>query len=137
MDFREHLVTYFEELIQRDYRSSPSDYLIYLVISVRCQLDMGGIASVFDQLLRDEPTLMFFLDGLKQLNEHKLVQAFSLAHIHLKELGYFDDPNLEIYDLAEEDNEDMFLQDIAEKIREEDRLWELDASLCTLLPVTE
>lgn len=130
----ERIAAYFEQLIQRDYKAPPTDYLIYLVVSVRCQMDMGGIGSAFDQLLRDESTLIFFLNGLRQLDELALVTAFSHAHARLKTAGYFDNPDLEVFDLEEEDDEDMFLQDIAEEIREHNRLWELDEKLCGLLP---
>lgn len=134
MDADGRIATYFEQLIQHDYKTSPSDYLIFLIVSVRCQMDMGGINSAFDQLLRDESTLIFFLDGLRLLDEPSLVVAFSHAHARLKAAGYFANPDLEVFDLEDEDNEDMFLQDIAEEIRAGNRLWQLDEKLCGLLP---
>ena len=130
----ERIAVYFEQLIKRDYQTPPQDRLIYLVVSVRCQMDMGGFNSAFDQLLRDEPTQQFFLDGLRKLDEPTLVDAFVRAHSRLKTAGSFDDPDLSVFDLEDENDEDErgFLADIASEIRE--RLWDLDEKLCGLLP---
>jgi hypothetical protein len=106
----ERIVTYFEELIQRNYKNPPRDYLIYLVVGVRCQMDMGGIQSIFDQLLRDKLTIDFFITGLRQLDEPWLADAFTRAAAQRRV---------------------ALRESIGEEIRQSNRLWELDEKLCT------
>ena len=131
----ERIAAYFEELISRNYKTPTDDWIIYLVVAVRCQMDMGGFNSVFEQLLHDEHSLQFFLDSLRKLDEPILVDAFARAHSRLKVGGYFDDPDLNVFDLEDEDSEDAFLQNVAEEVRESNRLWELDEKLCQLIPL--
>ena len=89
------------------------EQLIFLIVSVRCQLNMGGIQSVFAQLLRDKHTREFFTSGLHQLGEPSLADAFTRAHAQ---------------------RNGARREAIADEIRAGNLLWELDETLCGLLP---
>ncbi|HUG70603.1 MAG TPA: hypothetical protein VMM76_22835 [Pirellulaceae bacterium] len=139
MDASQQVAEYFEALIERcnrDPSARPTnlpknDQIVYYVISTRCEMDINGFDSVFDQLLT-EPELQFLIDSLNELGALRLADLFHRAHSRLQHAGFFDDESTLVEDLDQGDTE--FLHDIEEEIRNNDSLWELDDRLAELIP---
>jgi hypothetical protein len=141
MDTSEKLADYYESLIER-VNADPSgrplhlpkhDRIIYYIISTRCEMDMNGFDSVFDQLLSEEE-LAFLIEALKELDASRLAELFELAQSRLESAGFFAEESLMVLDLEGEGDKGL-LDDIEEAIRDNDALWELDNRLVQLIPM--
>ncbi|QDU93905.1 DMP19 family protein [Lignipirellula cremea] len=139
MDVSQQLARYYDSLIERcnrDPSARPNnlpkhDQIIYYVISTRCEMDMNGFDSVFDQLLT-ENELRLLVDALNELGAGTLAESFNQAHSRLRDAGFFGDDSMMVSDL---DNDDFgFLDDIEDDIRKNDSLWDLDDRLAELIP---
>jgi hypothetical protein len=139
MDAPTSVAAYFEELIERCNRSGQgrptalpqNDQYIFYVISTRCEMDINGFESVFDQLL-EESEISVLINAFNELGCTTLAEAFSTARSRLAGAGFFDDEEMMVIDLATD--EGGFLDDIEETVRNSNLLWELDDSLAELLP---
>ncbi len=139
MDAPTRVAAYFEDLIERCNRSGQGrptglparDQYIFYVISTRCEMDINGFESVFDQLL-EEFEITILIDALKELGCTTLSKAFSTARDRLAGAGFFDDEERMVCDLATDDY--GFLDDIEEAVRSSNLMWDLDTSLAELLP---
>ena len=139
MDAPTRVAAYFEDLIERCNRSGQGrptslpahDQYIFYVISTRCEMDINGFGSVFDQLL-EESEISVLITALNELGCTTLSDAFSTAHDRLAEAGFFDDDEMMVCDLAMENG--GFLDDIEETVRNSNLMWDLDNSLAKLLP---
>lgn len=127
----------YDDIIKRcDSAGKPSrlsshERVIYYVVSTRCEMDMNGFGSVFDQLLTEDE-LVFLIQSLEELGETGLKDSFQAAHEFLTELGFFEKSALMTYDLPE--NQQATLEMIEDRLRAEERLWELDEKLLGLIP---
>ena len=139
MDAAEYLANYYDALIRRCDSSGRPDVLprhdqaIYYIISTRCEMDMNGFDSVFDQLLT-EKELLFLIEALNEVGASDLAHSFARAHSRLKSASFFDDESMMVWQLENSDTETGFLEDIEEEIRKNDILWELDDRLVELIP---
>jgi hypothetical protein len=139
MDPSEFLAEYYESLIQRcDSSGRPNglphhDRVIYYIISVRCEMDINGFESVFDQLLTEEE-LLFLIDALREVDAIKLAEMFALAHSRLKSAGFFKDGSMMVCESGDADSDRGLLDEIEDKLREHEELWELDERLVALIP---
>ncbi len=106
------------------------DQIIYYVVSTRCEMDMNGFDSVFDQLLT-ENELGLLVEALNDLRLPQLAASFDDARSRLRNAGFFDDDSIMVSDL--ENDEIEFLADIEEVIRSNDSLWNLDDRLAALI----
>ena len=139
MDASTRVAAYFEDLIERCNSSGAGrptslplyDQYIFYVISTRCEMDMGGFESVFDQLL-EESEIAILIAALNKLGNTTLADAFSTARGRLADAGFFADEEMMVCDLATANG--GFLDDIEETVRESNLMWDLDDSLATLLP---
>lgn len=139
MDASQQLAEYFEsvnEQCNRDPSGRPTnlpehDRIIYYVISTRCEIDMNGFNSVFDQLLT-ESELCFLIDALEQLGVPQMAGWFDRARFRLRRAGFFDNDSMRVSDLDKD--ESGLLDDIEEEIRNNDSLWGLDECLVDLIP---
>ena len=133
MDHVELVDRHFQDLIQRDESTwNDVDRTIYWIIATRCEMDMNGFDSVFNQLL-SKTNLQLLIRSLADLDETKLSQCFQRAQQRLDSVGFFDDDQMMLWDLTDQLTEVEFLADIEDQIRENDRLWELDDKLAALI----
>jgi len=134
------LVEYYDQIIERCNETenarpdglSHNDRIIFYVISVRCEIDINGLESVFDQLL-SERELSFLIDALNELENPGLAKIFSEAHTRLKESGFYTDTEKSVSDLTPE-SESGLLDDLEERLQKNDELWELDEKLSSMMP---
>lgn len=139
MEPSQQVAEYFHDLIERCNRDpsgrptnlSKNDQVIYYIISTRCEMDMSGFDSVFDQLLT-EPELRFLIDSLNELGASDLADSFNRAYSRLQHARFFDSESTMVSDLDQGDT--GFLDDIEEEIRNNDSLWNLDDRLAELIP---
>ncbi|MCC9658821.1 hypothetical protein LOC70_23675 [Rhodopirellula sp. JC737] len=112
---------------------AENDQAIYYIVATRCEIDMGGFNSVFDQLL-SETEILKLVDILYRLHSAALANAFFRAHGLLRDAGFFDDDGdgdkmVTDYDRADGTG---LLNAIESEIREGDQLWDLDSELAVL-----
>lgn len=135
----ERIAQVFEELIEirrteGDTKSfSSAERAIWLIVSVRAEIDISGFAAVFEQLLsrRDLTTLIDYLDILGCDDD---ANDFAAMLEMLDECHYFGDdeyPTIALDGLPNEILETM--EEIVESVEERNVLWHLDADLCALL----
>jgi hypothetical protein len=139
MDASQKLAEYFDSVIERCNRDPSGrpinlpkhDQIIYYVISTRCEMDMNGFDSVFDQLLT-ENELCLLIEALNELGAPQLAGSFDQARARLRNAGFFAEDSLMVSDLDQD--ETGFLDDIEDDIRNNDSLWDLDERLAALIP---
>lgn len=139
MDAPAKVAAYFEDLIERRNRSDKGrptslplhDQYIFYVLSTRCGMDINGFESVFDQLL-EESEIKILITALNELGCKTMADAFSAARHRLADAGFFDDEEMMVCDLATDNG--GFLDDIEEKVRSSNLMWQLDDALAKLLP---
>lgn len=105
-----------------------ADRAVFYIVSVRCEMDINGFSSVFEQLLtRDE--LDFLIAALERLSESGLAATFGKARQLLKDVGFMygesriTDCPLKIIESFDE---------IERNIRLNDRLWRFDDKLLAI-----
>ncbi len=135
MNDAEYIADRFNDIITRcDPDGRPTNLphaerLIYYVVAVRCEMDMNGFESVFDQLLT-KAELEYFTGVMGELEESELALAFQDARILLDDAGFFDQPASATYDLPQLVRDR--LEQVEDRVRLEERLWELDSKLAAL-----
>lgn len=112
-----------------DLRGRPSnlskhEQIFYYVVATRCEMDMNGFDSVFDQLL-DQDAIQFLVDSLNDLGATQLADLFEAACMRLDNVGFFDDDSARVIDFVSDDQTEI-LEDIEEQVRKDDALWALD-----------
>lgn len=132
---RDRLTDYYDHLARthatNEARWSHNDLVIWFVISTRCEMDMEGFESVFDQLLQKDD-LDFLIDALRELDEPALADAFDQARTVLREADFYG-RQLECHQLPPAVRSK--LKKLEAVIRRGGRLWELDDKLTKLLPL--
>ena len=139
MDASTRVAAYFEDLIERCNRNGQGrrtslperDQYIFYVLSTRCEMDINGFESVFDQLL-EQSEITILITALNELGCTTLANEFATARDRLADVGFFDDEEMMVCDLATDSG--GFLDDIEESVRTCNLMWELDDSLAKLLP---
>ncbi|QDV46773.1 hypothetical protein Enr13x_66820 [Stieleria neptunia] len=112
---------------------AENDRTIYYIVSTRCEMDMGGFNSVFDQLL-SESELEYLITCLNRLHATSLANAFSRAHEALRAVRFFDDNGGADNMISDFDRADGtgLLEAIEEELRAGEELWMLDSTLAVL-----
>lgn len=142
MDASELIADYYATVVQRcDSSGRPNalphhDRVIYYIVSTRCEMDMNGFESVFDQFLTEEE-LLFLIQSLRELGAMKLAESFTRAHARLNSAGFFNGEPMMIGELDEGESGAGFLDDIEAELREQEELWDLDARLVALIPADD
>ena len=141
MDASETVANYFSELLEKMNRQttarpsapvfSEQDQVIFYIVSTRCEMDINGIESVFDQLLT-ETELQLLIDSLRKVDAIRLADLFDQALQRLRSAGYFDHESTMVSDLKDSQGVRM-LADLEQAIRENDGLWELDERLACVI----
>ena len=123
-DLFNHLVTLGRKVVL----GLPSaERVVGLVVIARCEKDMNGFASVFEQAF-EAAEVDALIDGLRKLDEDNLADEFALGHELLNRHGFYDHRDLKRIAGAEE-----LLDQMEENIG--DRLWDLDVKMVALLEV--
>ena len=105
---------------------SESDRIVFYVVSTRCEIDINGFASVFEQELNPRE-LGMLIDGLNRIGEPGLAREFHHGFILLKRDGFYEHMNWNKVSALTKDE----IKAIGERIG--DRLWALDKKLVALL----
>ena len=138
MDASERLADYFEQLIDRvnqDAGGRPAtlpegDRIIYYVVSVRCEIDINGFESVFDQFL-NEGEIRFLIESFQKIDASALANAFKRAYTLLDRHGFFQSADITCADLSADVQSE--LNRIETEVDAADELWQLDARLVDLI----
>lgn len=103
-----------------------AEQIIYYVVIARCEKDMAGFASIFEQSLT-ESELCVMIEGLRMLSEDELAELFQQVVQSLKQEGYY--PLRDIRTMSKR------VKDIIAETGEQvgDRLWDMDDKLVSLL----
>ena len=70
---------------------SPSR-IVFCVVATRCEIDINGFASVYEQCLNHEE-LALLVDGLNQIGESDLAGEFRCGFDLLKQDGFYEHMN--------------------------------------------
>ena len=105
-----------------------ADRLLWYVVATRCEKDINGIESVFDQLLNEEE-LLFMVDSLMALQEPELAAAFQSAHAALAVVNFYGS-GAQCHDFGDVLARELESVDAA--LDEDGRLWRLDEKLTRL-----
>ena len=131
-DPSQRIADHFGELVRRT-PSGPSwshgDEVVWHVVSTRCEIDMNGFASVFEQCL-DRNDVAFLVAALEELEEPELARAFAAADRLLFDAG-FNAARMNCADLPADVQKR--LSAIGASIVEGNRLWGIDAKVVRLL----
>ena len=126
----EQIIEVFDRLIAMGRSAVASrprpERIVYYVVATRCQIDINGFESVYQQLLtRDK--LSFLIEGLRQLEERSLAGQFQNGADLLAADGFY--LHLSWNKVSQHVKEQ--LESIGNKVGS--RLWELDDKLVALL----
>lgn len=123
MDAADRISEAFDRLITIpvDQRANLpiSERLVFYVVAARCEIDIGGFASLCNAFSADE--FDFLVEGLRRLGENDVVNALNSATKQLNEARIATQR-------AEIENS---LEVIGQQVSS--RLWELDEKLTALL----
>jgi hypothetical protein len=135
MDASKAIAVRYSDIITRcDGRGRPeglshADRVIYYLVSVRCEADMNGFCSVFEQLL-DWDELAFFVEALRELGRPDLAATYEEIGSLLLSAGYYPERTVEFHELPEAVL--AAFDGLEAEARQGDPLWTLDERLCTL-----
>jgi hypothetical protein len=128
MDPVDRIAEEFNRLIE----ARPKIYaeqVVFFVVVARCEIDMAGFLSVFEQAL-DHEEVLILITGLRKLDAQVLAEEFSTALTLLETAGFYPDRDSRKLSSSARDQ----VADIQGRIG--DRLWDLDAKLVALLSST-
>ena len=133
------IIQKFNELVKRYSQDSGTAHfsepekIVWSVVCVRCEMDINGFASVFEQLIsRDE--LTEFIGYLKQIGLDELSAYFQQIANILEEHSFYNESGHArkmCFELPPEVVE--IIDQIEDKVIEENELWGVDPTLCRLL----
>ena len=131
-DPSQRIADHFDELVRKTPGGPPwshGDEVVWHVVSTRCEIDMNGFASVFEQCL-DRNDVAFLITAFEELEEPDLARAFAAAQSLLFDAG-FDAMRMNCADLPADVQER--LSAIGASIVKGNRLWGIDGKLVRLL----
>ena len=108
---------------------SHNEKVIWYLVATRCEIDMEGFESVFDQLLT-EMEVLFLIAALGELEEPELAASFTRAYNALKRVGFYEKP----HSMCSEFGCELggVLETIDQEIGSGNRMWSLDMKLAQL-----
>jgi hypothetical protein len=107
-------------------KQSFAEQVVFFVVVARCEKDMNGFSSIFEQAL-DGDGMKTLIQGLDAMSEPELAGIFRQIFEAIQADGFYEGLNWKCVS-----NSSKTLIDLAEdKIGE--RLWELDEKMATLL----
>ncbi len=105
---------------------SKAEQLVWFVVLARCEKDMNGFSSVFEQAL-DENGMRVLTSGLHSIFEPELADAFSQAFQALRLDGFYEHL---IWNRVS-DASKRLIDEIEDRVGE--RLWDLDEKMAAML----
>ncbi len=108
------------------------DRAIFHLLSIRCQIDINGFDSVFDQLLTEDE-LLFSIGVLEQLEFTALATAFRKAHSILHDRGFYNQHSGNVHENKLPDGSGI-LAAIEQTVADDGGLWMIDDKLIELIP---
>jgi hypothetical protein len=108
------------------------DRAIFHLLSIRCEIDINGFESVFDQLLTEDE-LLFSVCVLEQLEFNTLATAFRQAHSILRDSGFYNQRSGIAHENKLPDGSGI-LDPIEQTVADDGGLWMLDDKLIELIP---
>ena len=130
MDAPDRIATEFNRLLELGHERVPelpsAEQIVWYVVVARCEKDMNGFESVFEQGLTS-PELAFLIESLRNLDEENLAEEFALVFKLLQQEHFYDYRNCNM--LSETAKEQI----AAIGGRVGDRLWDFDEKLVALL----
>jgi hypothetical protein len=103
-----------------------AERIVYYVVATRCEIDIDGFASVYEQDL-NAAELAILVDGLNQIGESELADEFDHGFGLLKQDGFYEHMNWN--NVSESVKADI--EGIGQRVG--DRLWALDEKLAAIL----
>ena len=130
MDATDRIVEEFDRLVAlgRDgvARRPAAERIVYYIVATRCEIDIDGFASVYEQDL-NPAELAILVDGLTQIGETELAGEFHRGFVLLKQHGFYEHMNWN----KVSDSVKAEIEAIGERVGH--RLWALDQKLAALL----
>lgn len=130
MNSTDRIVEEFNRLValgrDRVATRPTADRVVYYVVAARCEIDIDGFASVYEQDLNPRE-LAILIDGLSQIGESDLAGEFLRGFELLKQDGFYEHMNWNRLS----DTTKGEIEAIGERVG--DRLWALDDKLAALL----
>lgn len=108
------------------------DRAIFHLLSIRCEIDINGFDSVFDQLLTQDE-LLFSIGVLERLEFNTLAAAFRQAHAILRDKGFYGERSRMVHEYKLPDGSGI-LDTIEQTVADDGGLWMLDDKLIELIP---
>jgi hypothetical protein len=133
LDAADRIAEEFDRIIALRRSGIPtltaSERIVWYVVSTRCEIDINGFESVYEQHL-DPSELAILVDGLNQIGEKDLASEFQRAFELLKADCFYDHMNWsKISDSVKND-----IKAVGKNV--EDQAWDLDEKLVALLDGT-
>jgi hypothetical protein len=130
MDATDRIVNEFNRLVEigrEGVAARPfAEQVVYYVVATRCEIDIDGFASVYEQNL-NPAEISILVDGLNRMGESEIAAEFRRGFELLNRIGFFDHMNWNLVS----DSIKAEIDAIGERIG--DRLWGLDEKLAALL----
>jgi hypothetical protein len=129
MDATERIAQIYDRLVQLGRNASEfssSERVVYYVVATRCEIDINGFASVYEQQLAPEE-IEILIDGLDRINERSLADEFQRGYDVLKTDGFYEHMNWNLV------SDTVKSEIIMIGARIGDRLWDVDEKLSSLL----
>jgi len=130
MDPNDRIVDEFNRLValgrDRVAMRPLAEQIVYYVVATRCEIDINGFASVYEQDL-NPAELEVLIDGLERIGEVELAAHFRRGFETLQSDGFYDHKDWNKLSLAVAAE----IDEIGERIGP--RLWDLDEKLVALL----
>src|SRR2546425_5062165 len=96
MDATDRIVKEFDRLValgRHGVTARPlTEQIVYYVVATRCEIDIDGFASVYEQDL-NPAELAILVDGLNQIGENELASEFRRGFDLLNADGFFEHMN--------------------------------------------
>lgn len=130
MDATDRIIEAFNRLVAvgRDGVAArpANEQIIYYVVATRCEIDISGFSSVYEQDLN--PTqISILVDGLNRIGENDLADVFNRGFQLLKLDGFYEHMDWNKVSNAVKSEIDLIGLLVG------DRLWALDRKLALLL----
>jgi hypothetical protein len=124
----------FNEIIRRcDSKVRPTslphvEQVVFYVVATRCEIDINGFASVFEQLLTATEA-RFLVRALNEIGASDLASCFQEAITEMEAAGFeLGNDRMANYST----DLDSRIESIGQKVQQDERMWQLDPKLCQL-----
>jgi len=111
---------------ERAAKMSAAEQVVWVLVLARCEKDMNGFESVYEQALKEQD-LKTLVKGLRKIGERRLAKEFASSHELLQKDGFYGHYN---WNKVPKKTKQQIL-DSGDRIG--DQLWQLDEKLVSLL----